>query len=320
MRAFVLLALVVLVEGAVRLQRRAEPMELASKVTLNQNMQKLSGFKVPTELREIGLRTFGSAEKLADFEADSVSPRNATIGGISMQLTMSSTDAGGAGRMWQKGEDPYRMHEITATEGLIVDVGGNIGDSVIMAAKMHPRMQVIAFEPVPPNYFRMLWNCKINGVPLLSEEDLGKPDKPGVILMMKVVGDGRKVPIDWNPHGKSTTIADGTTSAGSTEAKMSGEKAHVDVPSVVFPKMLASHGVGSIRLLKVDCEGCEFFIFPLLRELVTDKKKVERLELEIHPGLASNPESMQEFAKIWGERGCGTHLDTNDKTNRQLHC
>ena len=60
---------------------------------------------------------------------------------------------------------------------LIVDVGGNIGDTALMAC-LRPGfsdsgIQVLSLEPVPLQYFYLRWNLWKNGVKILELDSWG---------------------------------------------------------------------------------------------------------------------------------------------------
>jgi len=283
--------------------------------------------EVPAELGDIGLKIFGSAEKLKAF-ADGSAIKDVTLSGIPMKLVTAAVEecptCGAKGLEKEhkaNNGDVYGIRDIEAKEGLIVDVGGNIGDTAILAAKMHPNMQVLVFEPVPPTYFYMLWNLHLNGVPTLSEEDLGKPGKSGVLALNKVIGDGRNITVDWPVKHNSQGSLNSDQVAGDVKP---GWARATGIQSVKFPEFLASHGVTSIRLFKMDCEGCEFFLTNLLADMLTDKHKIEHVSIEVHKEhMTAQAES--EFNKVMETRGCGAakkegSVETGAGAGHVLHC
>lgn len=275
--------------------------------------------EVPAELRNVGMQLFGSAGKFKAFAAKTKGPCKLTIDGVDMQLVQSAEDESGVEflKAEQTDVDNYAVRKVDKEKGLIVDIGANIGSTSIFMAKVKPEMQMIAFEPVPPTYFLFLWNLHLNGVPTISKEDIGKPNKPGVLALNEVVGDGQDMEIKWFP-GWSVGA---TTGSKFNTARPRGRRGpeHADekpesrmVHSLVLPSFLTSHGVESIELLKMDCEGCEFFVIPLLKESMLNAQKVKRFGVEIHPKLSPNKERKQETSEIMARRGCG-HLEEKQK-------
>lgn len=78
--------------------------------------------------------------------------------------------------------DEYGVGAV-APGSLIVDVGGNIGDTALMAC-LRPGfsdsgIQVLSLEPVPLQYFYLRWNLWKNGVNILELESWGADNPPG---------------------------------------------------------------------------------------------------------------------------------------------
>lgn len=78
--------------------------------------------------------------------------------------------------------DEYGVGSV-APGSLIVDVGGNIGDTALMAC-LRPgfsdsRIQVLSLEPVPLQYFYLRWNLWKNGVKILELDSWGVDNPPG---------------------------------------------------------------------------------------------------------------------------------------------
>ena len=78
--------------------------------------------------------------------------------------------------------DEYGVGSV-APGSLIVDVGGNIGDTALMAC-LRPGfsdsgIQVLSLEPVPLQYFYLRWNLWKNGVKSLELDSWGVDNPPG---------------------------------------------------------------------------------------------------------------------------------------------
>merc|ERR1719321_262681 len=195
---------------------------------------------------------------------------------------------------------PNGVSEVDAEEGLLVDVGMNLGDTAIIFSKKKPKMQVIAFEPVPPTYFLCLWNLHLNSVPILGKEDIGKPNKPGVLALNEAVGNGEDLEVQWYPECSVC----GKTGGGPPKGPGRGKAESRMVPTMQLPAFLKSHGIGSIQHMKVDCEGCEYFVMPTMKESIESKQQVERFAVEVHPFACPSKERKQEVVEIMDKRGC----------------
>jgi len=272
--------------------------------------------ELPAELRTVGVQVFGSAEKLAAFAAKVKGPCKLTAEGVDMLMVQSADDESGIPFLQDELANRYHpngVSEVDAEEGLLVDVGMNLGDTAIIFSKKKPKMQVIAFEPVPPTYFLAVWNLHLNGVPTLSKEDIGKANKPGVLALNEAVGDGRDLKMKWFP-GWSIGATMGEDMSGATPRSRRGREHKEDekpetrmVHTVELPSFLASRGIQSVELLKVDCEGCEFFVMPQMKESILNKQKVKHFAFEIHPEHCPNKDRKKEMSEIMTTRGCGQY-------------
>lgn len=248
---------------------------------------------LPGELREIGIRTFGSAGRLSAVLAQMSEPANVTIGGVAMKLVHASGEAAIATTQ----EDSYKFREINEQDGVVIDVGANIGDTTITAAKLLPGMQVIAAEPVPDTFFYMCYNLFLNKVPILHENELGHADKFGVLPLHAAIRshDGN-VNVGFSTKKSQSAGADFDAKAtvgwqgADFDANSKAGWQVAEVREVNFTSFLASHGVQRVRLMKMDCEGCEYSVIPELGSFFSDKAKLERFRGEIHQSLKLDDE------------------------------
>ncbi len=101
-----------------------------------------------------------------DFEFEIVLP-----GGSSFKYSSSQGDGVGRGLYWQGltcmgGEFPIFfdcLRKSADGTGLILDIGANTGIYSLIACAANPTARVIAFEPVPHVYGRLIHNLRING-------------------------------------------------------------------------------------------------------------------------------------------------------------
>jgi len=253
---------------------------------------KISSATLPADIVKLGVRVFGSEENL-NKALKKTNEMSVQMSGVMVRLMASSADntlPRLAHEMGMKWKDRYGLQKVTAKQGVIIDVGSNIGDISIAAALLHPTLQIIAVEPSPHTYFYLVLNLWLNKVPKLSENDLGKYEKAGVVaLNAAVTKDGRSVEIKWSDSNSQNAAV------GTTEAKTNGWSS-ANVPSIQLTKFLANHNLDAVELLKIDCEGCEFEVIPSMKAVFADKAKIKRVTGEIHQSL-KNPKAGTEARK-----------------------
>lgn len=156
----------------------------------------------------------------------------------------------------------YLAHGIRLRPGdTVVDIGANIGAFAVLAASVvGPAGRVIAFEPVPATFERLLANLALNGCGNV------RPCREGV-----EAADG------------TMSIRVGAKSAlASAHGLAGGSAATVETaPCVSMARVFERHGLARIHLLKVDCEGGEHGIFRALPpELAA---RIDQIAMEAHP-------------------------------------
>lgn len=119
---------------------------------------------------------------------------------------------------------------------IIIDVGGNIGDTALQFAKQGA--VVYSFEPVPPIYDIALKNINLN------------PDlKDNIHFFNYAISDKKgKIKISYKGEGTST---------GSSTYSQNGTIYEVD--TITMENIINNIGC-NVDLLKLDCEGCEYKI------------------------------------------------------------
>jgi FkbM family methyltransferase len=115
---------------------------------------------------------------------------------------------------------------------IVVDIGAHVGVVSMSLAKRYG-CKVIAFEPNPDNFARLLENIIANNLGSLI-----------TALPCAVTGDGRKVKIgtDTDNSGGNDIYGDG-----------------VEVESVTLAEIM-DRAIGTVDLLKIDAEGAEYEI------------------------------------------------------------
>lgn len=268
--------------------------------------------QLPKDLLDLGIATFRSKLKLVEFLQQLDRPQLLHSGGVSLAMFATKNDTAIARLQLDANEqsnDPYQLHSM-ADDGVLVDIGGNIGDVATAAAKLRPKFQILTLEPVPSTYFIMKLNLHINGIPEIREEDFGKPGKAGVLALNKAVtADGRDVQVHMNVH---STLDSYTGQADQTHGFGKWDTSVAQIGSLVLPAYLSSHGIESLDFLKIDCEGCEFEVIPHMTKYFEDKSKVRLFAGELHQYMLKDSvrrptnSTVQNMDKMLSMRGCPT--------------
>jgi FkbM family methyltransferase len=156
-------------------------------------------------------------------------------------------------------EQPYTRHLRLPADPVIVDVGGYIGDFALYAVQYLGAKRVVAYEPTSENFAMLGRNIHLNGFDdriTAVRKAVGDSDEV-VLNVQKLDGDEVHVSPYWYPEAEQRTL-----------------------PSVTLAELLDTHGLDSVDLLKVDCEGGEYDIFPNTPDAVFDR--VENIAFEYH--------------------------------------
>lgn len=166
-------------------------------------------------------------------------------------------DGGVSKIVWREIQSSYHLAEIPFEAGdTVIDMGAQVGLVSLYLAKQHPDIHIIAYEPVPANYDRLVRNLKVNGVQNVTA------------INKAVTADGRTIELTVNLKSNS-----GGASAYTTPQNCDTIK----VESVKASDILARHD--RIKLLKVDTEGAEYEIFGSLNG---ELSKVDYIRGEFH--------------------------------------
>lgn len=121
---------------------------------------------------------------------------------------------------------------------VFVDVGANIGTySLFVAHACHDDAKILAFEPHPRTFSKLLFNTKSNDFNSIEAVNQG-------------VGPKRD---------RMQLYSDGGTNIGTASIlpDAAGDKEHVDIEIISLPEALNHRFVQQVDLLKIDIEGYE---------------------------------------------------------------
>lgn len=137
--------------------------------------------------------------------------------------------------------------------GIIFDVGANIGMFTLLVARQNPDCRVYSFEPNPDVYMRLTKNIEVNGLENVKPYRLGFSDKEAVAGI-----DDRE----------STVL--GTIRFGDAGGLKRVELSTIDL-------FMKREGIKRIDLLKLDIEGFEYLA---LKGLEKNIRGVRRIVME----------------------------------------
>lgn len=178
------------------------------------------------------------------------------IGDITLDI-QDDPQGGVARHIAREIEQVYRLQDLDIEPGaVILDIGAHVGVVSCYLSKRFPQARIIAYEPHPANFARLVRNLDANMC--LNVE----------CYPLAVTADGRGITL----HG------DRRTNTGGYSAFSSGPDV-VTVGSVAIGSVFTGH----LALLKLDCEGAEYEILHALRSSLS---YVDRLVMEVHTNAA----------------------------------
>jgi FkbM family methyltransferase len=127
------------------------------------------------------------------------------------------------------------------TEWLIVDVGAYIGDTPLYYAKRGAF--VVAVEPLPSNYEVMLWNLELNS------------DLKHRVIPVNAAISGRDGFVEFS---YSTPMDGGASIYGGGRFKVRVRSMRLSTLIREITSMGLDLGKFRVRVLKMDCKGCEY--------------------------------------------------------------
>jgi FkbM family methyltransferase len=128
---------------------------------------------------------------------------------------------------------------------VVVDVGGYIGDFSVYAAKYLKAPKVIVYEPTAENFAILQQNIAANGYEqTIIAVNKGVSDRnESVLNVEKSESEEMHASVYWYEHGEKRTI-----------------------PCDTMQQIFDTHKLSRVDLLKVDCEGGEYDIFPSMSD------------------------------------------------------
>ena len=170
--------------------------------------------------------------------------------------------------------NPYLSsgHVQIGPDAIVVDIGANIGDFVVQAARLCSAGRVFAVEPVSEHVRMVEENVRLNGM-------------RNVTCVQSAIG-----------------AADGTIRVrllGNRSNTREGEGAAETVPLMTLERFLAERGLEQVDLLKMDCEGAEWDILPAAERVLP---RIRQIAMEFHSAGSWTPDSLAAWLRERGYR------------------
>lgn len=139
--------------------------------------------------------------------------------------------------------DPYLSNGFVSLQpgAVVIDIGANIGDFAIRAARVCPGGRVIAVEPVRSAGEMIAEHAHLNGVANVKWICAAvRGSDPGMRSVNPYARDG-----EWQ-----------------------------DCPTLTLTALMAAEGLDAVDLLKLDCEGAEWDILPAAEEVLPNIRQI----------------------------------------------
>lgn len=185
-------------------------------------------------------------------------------------------------------EQPYTRHLKLPPQPVVVDIGGYIGDFTLYAVKFLGAARVVVYEPALENFAMLRRNVELNGY----------GDR--VVAVRRAVGAPGEVTLNVQKLGGDEIHVSAYRYAETAERRR--------VPSVSLAQLIEAHGLDTVDLLKVDCDGGEYDIFPAAPDEVL--ARVRNLAMEIH-ALEEWQAKLERLTRRLRSAGYTLHRDRN---------
>lgn len=194
---------------------------------------------------------------------------------------------------------------LAARARTVIDVGANIGAFAMAAATVAPQAEVIAFEPFPAVFERLLANCVLN-------------DLQNVICVHAALGRGAGSQHLIAPAGMPTTAS---TQAGHRLrhqwAREPGPYTFQIVPVVDLDSFAQEAALDHVDLVKIDAEQAEVDIIAGMQRTLRAHRP--HIICEIFPAAWTGRDTGAAIEEILGPLGYSYYLLTGGVPLRTVH-
>ncbi len=185
------------------------------------------------------------------------------------------------------GKAPYDFDTINFKSGdIVIDIGGNIGITAIYLLKKFPFLKIYSFEPIKLNYNNFKKNLVLNNI---SQENI-------IINNLALSKDGRNVSFMFEK------INTGASVMSELRIGKRGNYLREDeiAESISLNEVFEKYRIKKCKLLKIDCEGCEYEV--IYNTMEKYLKRCEFVRMEVHTNnflelLYGNPLDLVYYIK-----------------------
>jgi FkbM family methyltransferase len=165
-------------------------------------------------------------------------------------------------------------------DGIVLDVGANVGAYSKAIAEINPRIKIFAFEPHPLTYKHLCKNAAGINVETLN---VAAGEREGTLTLFDYVDR------DGSSHASVyRDVIEGIHQARSI--------AH-DVNVITLDEFLASQGINHVFLLKIDTEGHELSVLKGAKESIANGK-IEAIQFEFNEMNISSRTFFRDFWEL----------------------
>lgn len=151
------------------------------------------------------------------------------------------------------------LHKFLSAEMVFLDIGANLGEYTLFAAKRTSKGKVLAFEPLPRMYSQLQENVDLNQFRNVVISKYGLAETTGVLPIHEIE----------NVHEGLSTFYPG-------DRKI---KEKIEVPLKSFDQELKTFGVNRIDFMKLDIEGGELGALRGARNAISRFRPVVMVEI-----------------------------------------
>lgn len=170
-------------------------------------------------------------------------------------------------KTWEDVERDY-VSGLSLEEGVVIDVGANVGIYSVVLAKTHPKLKVIAVEASPIIFEWLKVNCRLNKL-------------SNITLVNAAVSDQDNTIAEFYERDSMSTMLKGFLldfgiGVGGKESVMRRQ-----VRTRTLDSIIESANLNEISLLKLDIEGAEILALKGASNSL-DQKKIKNMLIEYH--------------------------------------
>ena len=210
---------------------------------------------------------------------------------IKFKYSYVKSDPSGLGCIKELVEnDEYKLFKYTNSNGIFIDIEKNHGVASIILAIQNPNPTIYVLEPYPELVERIQNNLKINNI-------------NNVIVIDKALGDNNNVKLSISNQysGATSTLV---TDTSNFSQRYKGYR-QIEVKTISFDNLLKEYNIDTVELLKIDCEGGEYYLYD---SIMFKQKCVKNITGEFHNlsyNLYKNPkwntDDLTNFVKKYVE-------------------